>query len=185
MKLSILICSLPERAHHLANMLSLITHQIKDGVEFIVDNRPRHIPTGVKRNDLMAQAKGEWVCFVDDDDYISPDYVEEILKALESNPDVVTFKGWMTTNGISHVDWCIKLGEKYEARTDPDGITRYYRFPNHLCPMRKSIATVHTFPAIWQGEDYAWAKKIHDFGMLKTEVHIDKKLYHYRFITNK
>lgn len=183
MKLSILICSLPERAHHLANLMSTLS--LRDGVEIICDNRPRNVPTGVKRNDLIARAKGEYVCFVDDDDWVEPSYIEDILAAIEQSPDVITFKGWMTTDGLHPVDWCIRLGEKYEARTDPDGITRYYRFPNHLCPIKKSIASSFTFPAVWQGEDYAWAKAIHDARVLKTEVHIDKRLYYYRFVTGK
>ena len=181
MILSILIATLPERAHHLQNILSLIKFQ--DGVEIIVDNRPRNVPTGVKRNDLIAKATGEYVCFVDDDDFVTEDYVSLILESSKSNPDCITFEGWMTTNGISHVDWIIKLGEKYEARQDPDGITRYYRFPNHLVPIKRSIASQHSFPAIWQGEDYQWACKIQP--LLKTSVHIPKKLYHYKFITDK
>lgn len=185
MKLSILICTLPERAHHLNHMMSLLSPQFQDGVEIISDNRQRSVPTGQKRNELIKRAQGEWIVFVDDDDHIEPTYIADILKALESNPDVVTFKGWMTTNGKANVDWCIKLGEKYEARTDPDGITRYYRFPNHLCPMRKSLVQDIKFQHIWQGEDYGWAKKINDFGLLKTEVHIEKRLYHYKFITGK
>lgn len=182
MKLSILICTLPERKHHLDNLMSVLGPQAKE-VEVIIDSRPRNIPTGVKRNDMIARARGEWVCFIDDDDWVDPEYVQRILQALESNPDVVTFKGWMTTNGGSHVDWVIRLGEKYEARQDDDGVTRYYRFPNHLCPIRKSIAVRSQFPAVWQGEDYAWAKSIQSF--LKKEVHIDRQIYHYKYVTNK
>lgn len=183
MILSVLIASLPERAHHLANMMSLLTPQFRDGVEIIVDNRPRNVPTGVKRNDLIARANGDYVCFVDDDDFVTEDYVSSILEASKSNPDCITFEGWMTTNGLHRVDWIIKLGEKYEARQDPDGVTRYYRFPNHLVPIKRSIASQHSFPAIWQGEDYQWAVKLQPF--LKTSVHIPKQLYHYKFITGK
>lgn len=183
MKLSILIPTLSERAHHLENIKRLLAPQLTNEVEIIYDDRPRIIPTGQKRNDMIARAQGEWVCSVDDDDEIASTYIQDILKALESNPDCVTFEGWMTTNGAHYVHWIIKLGERYEARTDPDGVTRYYRFPNHLVPIRRSIAQQVKFPHIWQGEDYQWAVHIQQY--LKSSVHIPKLLYHYKFITHK
>ena len=183
MKLSILIPTLSERGHHLQHIQRLLGPQLTDEVEIIYDDRPRNIATGTKRNDMIALASGDWVCSVDDDDEVSSTYVADILEALKSNPDCVTFEGWMTTNGGAYVHWIIKLGEKYEARTDPDGVTRYYRFPNHLVPIRKSIAERVKFPPIWQGEDYQWAVQIQQF--LKTPVHIPKLLYHYKFVTNK
>ena len=161
-------------------------------VEWLTDPRRREITTGRKRNDLIQQASGAWVCFVDDDDNISGNYVDLILQALESNPDVVTFEGWMTTNGAHRVDWVIKLGERYEERGG-----MYYRFPNHLCCVRKSIAINYKFPNITQGEDFEWAKKLNDAKLvdgvwisgpnpvLNTSVHITDKIYHYDYNTSK
>lgn len=178
MKLSILICTLPERAHLLKRLTDKLTPQVTNEVELLLDPRHRHIPTGTKRNDLIRKASGEWVCFVDDDDMVADNYVKLILDALQQNPDCVTFEGWMTTNGGHRVDWVIKLGERYEERGG-----KYYRFPNHLCPVRKSIAGKFLFPPIHQGEDYQWALKIQ--GHLNTSVHITDKIYHYDFITKK
>lgn len=183
MKLSILIPTLPERLHHLQNVRRLLNPQLTPDVEVIVDDRPRNVPTGTKRNDMIARAAGEYVCHLDDDDEVSSEYISSILEAIGQDPDCVTFEGWMTTNGASYVHWIIKLGEKYEARTDTDGVTRYYRFPNHLVPIKKSIAQKFPFPSIWQGEDYQWAVKIQP--LLKTSVHIQKLLYHYKFVTGK
>lgn len=185
MKLSILIPTLPERHGLLKRLENVLLPQLVEGVEIVKDDRPRGISTGQKRTELISRANGEHVCFIDDDDMVSVYYVSEIMKALESNPDCVTFDGWMTTNGGSRVDWSIKLGERYEARRDGDGITRYYRFPNHLCPIRKTIARQVIFPAKYQGEDYEWAKAINDRGLLKTSVHIPLKLYHYEYRTVK
>lgn len=185
MKLSILIPTLPERSGHLKRLENILIPQLKDNVEVVLDDRPRGVSTGEKRNNLILRATGEYTCFVDDDDSVTVYYISEILKALESNPDVVTFDGWMTTNGSSRVDWSIKLGEKYESRKDPDGITRYYRWPNHLTPMRKSLIQHVKFPNKHQGEDYEWCKQINDMRLLKTSIHIPLKLYHYEYRTNK
>lgn len=187
MILSILICTLPERRHFLERMMGYLNPQIgTDHVEVIVDDRPRGITTGEKRNDLIAKARGKHFCFIDDDDWVASTYVNDIVTNIQAyDPDVITFKGWMTTNGAARVDWIIKLGEKYEARKDFDNVTRYYRFPNHLCAMRRDLVKGFKFDHIWQGEDYNWAKKIHDAKVLKTEIHIDRLLYHYQFITGK
>lgn len=185
MILSILIPTLPERSGFLKRLENVLLPQLVEGIEIVKDDRPRGITTGEKRNDLINKANGKYVCFIDDDDLISAYYLNEVIKALQESPDVVTFEGWMTTNGGNRVDWVIKLGENYEARKDADGITRYYRWPNHLCPMLKTVAQSVKFPAKHQGEDYDWCKTIRDRGLLKKSVHIPLKMYHYDFKTHK
>lgn len=185
LKLSILICTLPERAKQYMHMIDLLHVGTRDDVEVICDGRGRHIPTGQKRNELIQQCTGSHFVFCDDDDEVTGDYVEELVKAMQYDPDVITFCGWMTTNGNSRVDWIIKLGEKYEARKDQDGITRYYRWPNHICAFKKSVVQHIKFPHIWQQEDFKWSEEIKNRGLLRTEVHIDKQLYHYKFSTRK
>lgn len=156
-------------------------------VEILTDSRGREVPTGQKRNDLIDRAQGEYVIQCDDDDEPQPDYVNHILTSIrQGKPDCVTFTGWMTTDGGSRVDWIIKLGERYEARMGPDSITRYYRFPNHLCAIKKHIAQAVRFQHIWQGEDFRWADEINKRGLIKTSVHVaSPPLYHYKFITKK
>lgn len=164
--------------------MAIIGPQLNDQVEVITDDRGRHVPTGTKRNDLYNRAQGKYVVSVDVDDWISPDYVSEFLKATESDPDVITLEGWYTENGRNRVDWVIKLGEKYEARHE-NGKYMFFRFPNHLAAIRKSIATQVRFPDVWQGEDYAFALALKERNLLKTSVHIQKQLYHYAYLTNK
>lgn len=186
MMLSICIPTLPEprSQQHLANLMALLSPQLSDQVEVLTDTRERNVPTGTKRTALYSQAKGKYVCSVDCDDWIAPNYVAEILEAAKVGPDVITFEGWYTENGRNHVDWTIRLGEKYEARHE-NGKYMFFRFPNHLVPMKRELATRVKFPDKWQGEDYEWALKIRDMGLLKSEVHIFKQLYHYQYITNK
>lgn len=183
-KLSILIATLPERTQQFTRMINLLNVGTRPDVEVIADGRGREIPTGQKRNELIQKCSGTHFCFVDDDDWVSGDYVEQFVKAMQSDPDVITLCGWMTTDGGSHVDWIIRLGEKYEARTE-NAVTKYYRFPNHLCSFKKIKVQHIKFPHIWQGEDYEWAKEINDRKLLQSEIHIDKQLYHYDFKTRK
>jgi hypothetical protein len=155
---------------------------IHDGVEILIDNRGREIPTGTKRNDLISRANGEYFVFVDCDDNVEPDYISCILTALESNPDCVPIDGTYVDviNNNYTLYWTMRIGEKYEAR---DG--HIYRWPNHLAVMKKSLVAHVKFLPIWKGEDYQWSKEIAEKGLLKTQAIINKRLYTYLFISNK
>ena len=45
------------------------------------------------RNTGAAIAKGQWVCFMDDDAVATPNYVENILTHIQNTPDAVGFGG--------------------------------------------------------------------------------------------
>lgn len=174
MKLSILICTLPERQHKLNVLLNSLEQQRTGDVEILTDNSDRHVPTGTKRNNLISRSTGEYFSFIDDDDKVPHYYISEIMNALNQNPDVVTFIGYLTNSGVNRENFTIKLGSQYVSKD-----RHHYRFPNHLCTFKKSLVAHIKFPDIYQQEDYQWAKKIHDAKILKTEVHINKDMYHY------
>ena len=123
---------------------------------------------------LIEQSYSEYFSFIDDDDIVSNDYVDKIMNAILENPDVITFNGYMTTNGTNRQNFTIKLGSRYEEKNG-----HFYRFPNHLCAFKREKVRHIKFPDQWVQEDYIWAKAIHDRGLLKTEVHIESDLYHY------
>ena len=45
------------------------------------------------RNTGAASAKGQWLCFMDDDAIANTNYVENILKHIETKPDAIGFGG--------------------------------------------------------------------------------------------
>lgn len=182
-KLSILIPTLPETysINRLARLNRILDPQIskyKDKVEKIIHDAGRSMPTGQKRNELIARAEGEYFIQIDSDDVVSDNYVEEILNAIEQGPDVVTFRGYITEDRGPRKNFVIKLGERYEER---NGV--YYRYCNHLCAFKKSVVQHVKFPHIHKQEDYQWATEIHNRRLCKTEVHIEKDLYWYDFIS--
>jgi glycosyltransferase involved in cell wall biosynthesis len=189
MILSILIPTLPERKHFLDELLTSISEQLYrcdawDKVEVLTDERGRNFTTGYKRNELLRKAKGKYVWFVDDDDYIYPDSLSEILTATSKNPDVIGINGIMTTDGSKQVDWEIRLGHPYKA-VQKDGKEYYLRFPNHITPMKREHASRVKFPDKTVFEDYEWAETLMKAGYLKTQEIIDKPVYHYRCRTKK
>jgi glycosyltransferase involved in cell wall biosynthesis len=184
-KLAILIPTLPERGHFLDRMLANLKPQLGDEVSLHIDNTPQTVMSiGNKRNVMLEKSDAEYSVFIDDDDFVSNEYVSLILNALASNPDVVTFEGWYTENGKNRVDWVIKLGEKYEARTE-GGKYMFFRWPNHLSVIKTEISRSVKFPNVANGEDYRWSKEIKDRGLLRTSVHIPLQLYHYDYRTCK
>lgn len=182
--LSILIPYLPEpeSQNYLNRLMNILNPQLEryPNVEVLTNNADRSMSTGAKRNELISRAKGEYFVQIDCDDTVPIYYVSELLKAIEQNPDVITFQGYMTTDGANRRDFTIKLGESYEERN-----RHYYRYPNHLCCFKKSVVEHIKFSNIWFQEDYIWATEIRNKGLLKTSVHINTDMYHYCFISKK
>ena len=120
MTLSIIICSY-NRASYISGALDSLYHQSAglDNFEaIIVDNnstdntaevfkqwRASHANgsftyltetkqgASFARNTGAAQAKGQWLCFMDDDAIANSNYVENIIKHIETKPDAIGFGG--------------------------------------------------------------------------------------------
>jgi hypothetical protein len=172
--LSILICHLLDRKdilHYLYNDLK--SQCINLPVEIIVAGDNGEISIGTKRNKLLFEAKGEYIAFVDDDDSVSPDYISSIIKALESKPDCVGIEGVMQTN---LGDAVFKHSIEYQGWYT--GADAYYRTPNHLNPIKKTIAQAIGFPDMMFGEDQRYSEALRR--SLSTEVYIDHPIYFYK-----
>lgn len=179
MTLSILIPTLPERYLLLRRLTSLLERTKTDQVEIRIHDAGRGVmTTGEKRNKLIETAQGEYFCFVDDDDLVPEYYISELLKAIESKPDVVTFIGYMTTDKANRQNFTIKLGSDYVTKNN-----HHYRFPNHLCCFKRELVKHRKFPHTNIGEDYLWAVGLQP--LLKTEVHINRDMYFYEFDSKK
>lgn len=181
-RLSLLICTIEGREHYLQRLVSVLGPQVTNEVEVLVSKDNKQLPIGKKRNDLIHQAIGEYIAFIDDDDWVSEDYISNILKATDSKPDVVGFNSIIIFNGsrprrveitLNHSNWSHKMG-KIDNEDHP---VIYYRCPNHLSPIKKSIAMSILFPEIADQEDRYYSLAIPSFA--KNEVYIDKYMYFY------
>lgn len=180
MILSILIPHLPARKPLLDKLLFELRSQISAGryeVEILVDSGPGSV--GTKRQRLLEKSQGEYICYIDDDDMVSQDYIRTIVDNL-GHYDVIGFQGDITTNGRNMKLFSISKEHEYEEKK---GI--YYRFNNHLSPVRRSIAIQIGFKDMGHGEDYDYATRLKESGLIKTEKYIYKPLYHYRYKTHK
>lgn len=186
MKFSILIPTLPERSNQLCELKAQLYGQIilngsKDDVEVLtlIDNREK--TTGAKRNQLLDMSTGDYIAFIDDDDKVSPDYIEKILLAIEKKPDVVGMKLVQYTDGKLYGNTIHSIAYK-EWKNIPNGDTWFFeRCPNHLNPVKREHALKARFPDKILGEDQDYSYKLR--GMLLTEVMIETPIYFYWFVT--
>ncbi len=183
MKLSILICSLESRVNSLVHLLTQLNYQIKDltNVEILtnVDNKQKS--TGKKRQELLSQAQGEYVVYIDDDDHVPSYYVSRFLEVLDGICDCVAINGTMTTNGANEIKW--KLSKDYPNETiKENGVNIYIRKTNHITTVKREHAIKVGFPDKSLAEDKFYSDGINQY--LKVENTIDLPMYHYDYQTS-
>jgi glycosyltransferase involved in cell wall biosynthesis len=160
----------------------------KDLIEIVSDDEVG-INIGHKRNLLLKKATGEFIVFIDDDDAVSETYIRDIFYTIIDNPDIdcIAINGIITTNGENKCKWFISKEYKswYEEKSVKKGVeyVTYYRTPNHISPVRRSIACNIGFPSMQHGEDYHYSMNILPF--LNLEAEIKESIYHYRYKTEK
>lgn len=189
-KLSILILSAPERLDKLSKLLQELFNQIigrEIEVIYLGDNLKMTV--GEKRNKAVSAARGEYVCFIDDDDMIAKNYIEKIYEAILKKPDVVTFLVRKTYNGKpEQIQKFERIGRRILDPTlkQKFGMKVLTMPPNHLCVWDKSIFMGDCrFPHKNKGEDHAFAEKVFEkYGDDLRKIDIDEVLYYYDYQTN-
>lgn len=194
MKLAILIPTLPERKESFESLCDSIVKQVTSckliytvDVDIIYDAAPRGVLIGTKRNWLMSEAVkvgAEYVCFIDDDDKIQPNYISNVMEGINKGVDACSLRGIITWDGQNPevFEHSIKYSE---WKTNSTGDIKYFRCPNHLNAIKTSIASQFKFPEINREEDIDWSMQILASGLIKTEHFIDEVIYNYEYVSNK
>ena len=173
--LSVLICTMPNRKPKLDRLLAILEPQKTPHVEILIESDSGEMSIGAKRNKLLDRATRQYVCFVDDDDTVHPQYIAMILEAVEVNkPDCVGMCGdiqhngntWQFRHSITVKNWC------------KDKMHRiFFRTPNHLNPIKREHALRARFPEISYGEDKVYSERVRPY--LTHEVFIEGSIYFY------
>ena len=168
-KLSILIPTLPNRLElFYLPLMKILLKQIEpyNNIELIslFDNKKRTI--GRKRQNMIDIIQGEYVCFIDDDDRISDDYIKLIMDTLDNNPNTDCVVFWSCINQPNMEDKIVKFG--FEEGNN---------LPCHVHVWKSSIVKKYEYKNINHGEDNDWINRA------KNDIHhlskIDKILYYY------
>jgi hypothetical protein len=140
-----------------------------------LDNREMSV--GLKRRNLLADAKGKYTTFIDDDDDVTDAYFEDFLLCFTEGKDVMRIRGQMDAHTFTHSTANLLSGTLYV-----DGV--FMRPPNHLNPMLADIAKLVTFVDATRGEDLKWTIDLAKMGLLRTETQSDPSRIHYIYNIN-
>ena len=181
--LSILVCSVHTRYDNflinietqLFDQLNALPEGDQQRVEIIVLTDNKQLMLGHKRNTMIDIAQGKYIAFVDDDDRVADDYIATLLAATEKDTDCIVFTAEVSLNGEPSKPCYYSK----DIRRDYNKPNAYYRIPNHICCVKRSVSLKSSFPNILYGEDAGYGKVLLPF--LKTEYKIDKVLYYYDY----
>ena len=161
--LSILICSVDteERQIKLNKLINELHRQIsknfaEEVVEIIIDTDNKEKSVGKKRNDLIEKAQGEFICFIDDDDFVSENYLSIILHHLNSGIDILLIPIEHIENGVNKPKIIPSL--YIDNLNTGEAVFKTNHF--HLCPHKKSIARNVLFECINFAEDMMYSQKM-------------------------
>lgn len=190
MKISILICAIPEPyrdSFFINRLMDVLDSQIGGGVELCIELDEMQMSVGCKRNKLLNKAKGERIIFVDDDDLVTGNYVQKLLEYSKLDFDCIGIGVEFTKDGKNNsiYDYSYKknINTRQSNKKLPNFGKRVYgRMPNHLCLWKKEAALRCKFPDRNLGEDHEWA----ECQLLKGySLHLTEEIiYHYDFRTN-
>jgi hypothetical protein len=181
--LSILVCSvhtryktfLPKIQDQLYSQLADLSEADQERVEVMILTDNKKMMLGHKRNTMVNIAQGKYIAFVDDDDRLAADYIAQLLKATATDADSIVFKAEVSLNGeppkLCHYS--------KDVRRDYNHKDGYYRIPNHICCVKRSVSLKSSFPNVLYGEDAGYGKVLLPF--LVTEHKINKVLYYYDY----
>jgi len=183
--LSILIPTIKRHDEFFTRLFLELSRQIipyEGQVEILVDDHETD-STGTKRNRLLERAKGEWLSYIDADDWISNNYVSLLMEAIETDCDCVSLKGMYSVDGKQ--DGIFEHSLRYKEWKTTTNEVKYERYPTPLNTVRSSVAKQFKFPEITFGEDHAWSKLVHESGLLKKEYYIPEIIYYYNYQSKK
>jgi len=160
-KLSILICSVDtiERKESLNKLIHELNHQVcsnyaEEIVEIIVEKDNGELSVGGKRNVLIDKAQGEYICFIDDDDFISSNYLNTILQNLTK--DILLIR-------IEHLIQGVKTTTIQPSLYIDNLVTNeliYCVNHLHLCPHKRLISKQIKFKELNFSEDIDYSQRI-------------------------
>lgn len=169
MILTVLIATIPDRFDIFSKLSDELfrqktylqtTHPSLGEVQILVDGSKKYLDGGLsigaKRQSLLERAHGDYVCFLDDDESIAPNYLETLVRLCHKRQDVCTFRN---LSKMANFWTVIDMGLHYpNDQASPMFMTR--RKPWHICPVKREFARLYRFEDVNYGEDFGWMEKV-------------------------
>ncbi len=184
--ISILTPITPNRINVYQNLINNLEEQrrrLKLPKEFLdqqieLDNFEKSI--GEKRNNLLERAKNKYSIFIDSDDNVSNNFLQDIIQVIDSEPDTITFKSLQTDNNQIYN---FSLQHKEFKRSDvvKNGKREMFWPVGHISLIKTEIAKQIKFQHCNYREDIMQSEELLKSGLLKTEIHFNEIMYYYNF----
>jgi glycosyltransferase involved in cell wall biosynthesis len=187
MILSIIMITIPERAERFNWLKNKVqkqisecqkTHRTLGQIEIVEVMTPKFKDgggsIGRKRQTGLDQSKGEYVCWLDDDDDIAPNYVEEVVRMANKGADVCTFSSMCRFDNF----WMVAemhFNTKHDDQARPAIIKRR---PWHVCAFRRGVLEGVNFPDANWDEDTKFIEQA--LKNCRTFAHSEAILHEYR-----
>jgi glycosyltransferase involved in cell wall biosynthesis len=169
MKLSICIATLKNREQ---SFVSWLQNNAPEWCEVLVDFGDDCL--GDKRQRILEFAVGEYVVVVDDDDILSEDYFDEVLKGIESDCDVICIGLKRYEDGVLKHEYRSGFDNPYDG--EASGL-------NHFCPVKRELALKSGYRSIGRGEDLDFASGLEY--LVKTRYYTPGFVYYQMYVTRE
>jgi len=185
--LSVLIATIPERKGKFRLLLKDLQKQAEGlAVEILVDDRPKgELSIGSKRQALLERATGNYICYHDDDDWHSGDYLSRLVEAANKAPDCIGFHvrvvGMGRSSNGAGSDKLASCSNQWEAWGENVGGFDYVRTIYHKTPVLREYALKIGFKDMRFAEDHDYSLRLKVSGLLRVEEYVPHPLYIYRF----
>lgn len=171
----ILMASIPHRHDRLVPLLAELDRQMRPGLSLRISYDNLVLPVGEKYRRLLESSSAEYVCNLEDDDWIAPNYVAQITRGLEQHPDYVGFPVKWTSDGRAMIPVTHSL--RYSGwENTPNELTRDIVQFN---PLRRELANLGQWAAS-NNPDSEWADGVRASGLVRSEFWIDEPMYYYQ-----
>jgi hypothetical protein len=187
--LSILIPTIPERVEMFTRVFNEVHRQIQychtvhpslGNVEVIVDDSKKFLDGGLsigkKREALVKRAQGKYLCFLDDDEMVSGNYIETILRLAKEDRDIISFRSFCRLENFSMV---VDMSLHYPGNDEATPNFTIFRKPWHICPVRSVFAKLHDFENTSYGEDWMWFNQVLNHCTSEAKSHAILHEYHH------
>jgi hypothetical protein len=143
-------------------------------IEICLSFDNKEISIGKKRQQLMQDARGKYMSFIDDDDDVTDAYFEDAKACIEGKFQVCRLRGQINQFTFTH---SLEFNEMSMAAIGEV----FTRPPNHLNIMLTDAARFVPFNDMKLYEDFDWAIRLSKFRFFDKEYQADISRIHYLY----
>jgi len=135
---------------------------------------------GAKRNLLVSRANGKYCCFIDDDDIISPTFLQTFVPMIYGDYDCASFLGIYYYRGTSNTPYEKLFYHSLDVKDWAEVDSKYLRSVSPMNMIKTDIVRNVRYADIRNTEDHEFSIRLMKSGLLHREFKIPNvPIYHY------